>query len=72
MKATGVARIHIVIESTVLVCVVDEGSRSVSYDSGWVVGGFGATTVDGVDVVGFVGGALWKGKTLCPFGILFP
>ena len=25
--------------------------------------------VDGV--VGFVGGAFWKGKTLCPFGILF-
>jgi hypothetical protein len=27
--------------------------------------------VDAV-VVGFVGGAFWKGQTLCPFGILFP
>jgi len=52
-------------------CVVDEGSRSVAYESGCVVGGFGAATTGG-RCCWFVSGALWKGKTLYSCGILFP
>ena len=49
-------------------CIVDDGSRSVSYESGCMIGHFELRKVDGLLVPG---GAFSLNEALYPFSVLF-